>query len=88
MQFFVGTALAINTSTPDRRGEVNGISTTITSVTRAISPIVSASVFAWSINANHGFPFNHHLVFYLLGAMRLIAACLGWNRITDNGNME
>eukprot|EP00904_Undaria_pinnatifida_P003321 jgi/Undpi1/12990/HiC_scaffold_7.g02654.m1 len=86
--FFVGTALAINTATPDRVGEINGISTTITSVAKAASPIVSASVFAWSINANHGFPFNHHLIFYLLGTMRLIAACLGWNRITDNGNME
>eukprot|EP00904_Undaria_pinnatifida_P003322 jgi/Undpi1/12991/HiC_scaffold_7.g02655.m1 len=86
--FYVGTALAINTSTPGRLGEVNGISSAISSVARATSPILSASVFAWSINANHGFPFNHYLTFYLLGAMRLTAACLGWNRITDNGNME
>ena len=88
MKFFVGTALAINTATPGRRGEINGISSAISSVAKTASPILSASVFAWSINANHGFPFNHYLTFYLLGSMRLTAACLGWNRITDNENME
>lgn len=88
-QFFVGTALAINTATgPDRRGELNGISSMITSVMRAASPIVSASLFAYSINSDHGFPINHQLAFAMLGSMRLIAACIGWNRITDNGNME
>ena len=85
----MGTALAINTATgADRRGELNGISSMITSVMRAISPVVSASLFAYSINSDHGFPVNHHLAFAMLGSMRLIAACIGWNRITDNGNME
>lgn len=85
----MGTALAINTATgADRRGELNGISYMITAVVRAISPVVSASLFAYSINSDHGFPVNHHLAFDMLGSMRLIAACIGWNRITDNGNME
>ncbi|CAN0510515.1 unnamed protein product, partial [Laminaria digitata] len=76
--FFVGTALAINKAVPDRRGELNGISTTITSVTASASPIISASLFAYSINSGHGFPINHHLAFAMLGSMRLIAACIGW----------
>ncbi|CAN0325834.1 unnamed protein product, partial [Laminaria digitata] len=75
-QFFVGTALAINKAVPERRGELNGISTTITSVTKSASPIISASLFAYSINSGHGFPINHHLAFAMLGSMRLIAACI------------
>lgn len=85
----MGTALAINTATgPDRRGELHGISSMISSAVRAVAPIVSASLFAYSINSDHGIPINHHLAFAMLGSMRLIAACIGWNRITDNGNME
>ena len=88
-QFYVGTALAINNATgADRRGELNGISSMISSFTKAVSPIVSGSLFAYSISSDHGFPVNHHLAFALLGSMRFIAACIGWNRITDNGNME
>ena len=85
----MGTALVIDTATgAERRGELNGISSMITSFVEAISPIVSASLFAYSINSNHGLPVNHHLAFAMLGLMRFIAASLGWNRITDNGNME
>lgn len=88
-QFFVGTALAINTATSgDRRGELNGISSTISSSLRAASPIVSGALFAYSINSDHGFPVNHHLAFAMLGSMRLVAAFIGWNRITDVVNME
>lgn len=88
-QFFVGTALAINAATgADRRGELNGISSMITSSTKALSPILCASLFAYSINSDHGFPINHHLAFAFLGSMRLVAACIGWNRITDHGSVE
>ncbi|CAM9363165.1 unnamed protein product, partial [Laminaria digitata] len=74
---FVGTALAVNTSTgADRLGEVNGISATCQALARAVSPILSASLFAYSINSGHGFPINHHLAFGFLGTMRLISAVM------------
>eukprot|EP00904_Undaria_pinnatifida_P000564 jgi/Undpi1/10508/HiC_scaffold_29.g12958.m1 len=84
--FYIGVSLAVNNATgPDRRGEMNGIYMTTTSISRAISPVFASMLFAWSIDVSLPFPFDYHLAFYFLALIRLTVACLGWNRICDNG---
>lgn len=88
-QFYVAIAMAVNTATgPDRRGEINGLSMTCTSLARSISAIVFSSLFAFSVNNNHTYPFDYHLAFYLVALTRLVVAWLGWSRIRDVVNME
>lgn len=82
LQFLIGLSLALNNATgPDRRGELNGISAMVGSLSRAISPILCSSLFAFSIEGHHPFPFDYRLVFYLLASLRLTVACMGWNKI-------
>lgn len=83
-QFYVGVSLAINNATePGRRGELNGLTMTVDSLARSISPIVCSSLFAFSIHGNNIFPFDYHLVFYLLALVRLAVAGVGWNGIHE-----
>ena len=85
-QFYIGVSLAINNATgPDRRGELNGIVMTTSSVARSLSPVLASALFAFSIDGNHPFPFDYHLAFYCIALVRLTVAWLGWNRICDNG---
>ena len=53
-----------------------------------ISPIICSALFAFSIDGRHAYPFNYHLTFYLLAFSRLAAACMGWNEITNDENMD
>lgn len=88
-QFLLAISVTVNNAPGrDRRAELNGLSITIESLARAISPMACSALFAFSTNGNYPYPFEYHFVFYLLGSIRLVAACTGWNRITDNGNME
>lgn len=88
-QFYIAIALAINNATgPSRRGELNGISMALTSVARSISPVVFSTMFAFSIDGSHPFPFDYHFVFYLIGTMRLVVAFMAWNRIQDTEVMR
>ncbi|CAM9790866.1 unnamed protein product, partial [Laminaria digitata] len=74
-QLYVGISLALNNSTgPDRRGELNGISMAMGSLTRAISPVVCLALYAYSIARDYPFPFDYHLVFLFLALVRLVVA--------------
>ena len=89
LQFYLGISLAINNATgPSRRGELNGISTALTSLARTISPVVFSAMFAFSIDGSYLFPFDFHLVFYLIGTMRLAVALMAWNKINDTEVMR
>ncbi|CAN0591569.1 unnamed protein product, partial [Laminaria digitata] len=69
--------LAINNATGShRRGELNGLAATVDSFARAISPILCSALFAFSIDGHHPFPFDYHLVFYLLALLRLTVALM------------
>ena len=84
-QFYTGIALALNNAPEaQRRGELNGISMAVDSFASAISPIVLSVLFAFSIDFNNPFPFDYHLVFYLLGTTRLTVGWLAWNRFGDS----
>ena len=81
--------MAINNATgPDRRGELNGISTSVSALAGAFSPMFFSALFAFSIQGDRPSPFNYHLVFYLLGLLRLAAAYMGWSIIDDTGGGE
>ena len=80
--------MAINNSTgPARRGELNGISMTMSSIARSISPLISSALFAYSVGGDHPFPFDYHFAFFFLALVRLAVACMGWNRVCDNGGV-
>ena len=81
--------MAINNAVgADRRGELNGISASVGALARALSPMVFSALFAFSIDGNRPFPFDYHLVFYLLGLLRLAVACMGWNLLDGTGPGE
>eukprot|EP00904_Undaria_pinnatifida_P000581 jgi/Undpi1/10523/HiC_scaffold_29.g12973.m1 len=87
--FYIGISLAINNATgPSRRGELNGMSIALTSLARTISPVIFSAMFAFSIDGSHPFPFDFHLVFYLIGTMRLAVAFMAWNKINDTEVMR
>lgn len=88
-QFYTGVSLAINSAVePDRRGELNGISASVGALGRAFSPMFFSALFALSIDRDQPFPFDYHLVFYLLGFLRLTVALMGWNMIDGAGREE
>ncbi|CAN0439084.1 unnamed protein product, partial [Ascophyllum nodosum] len=65
LQFYIAISLAINNSIDaSRRGEVNGLATTISSIGTSAGPIVCSVLFAFSIAAERPFPFDVHLVWY------------------------
>ncbi|CAN0383100.1 unnamed protein product, partial [Laminaria digitata] len=79
-QFYVAVSLATNNATgPDRRGELNGLSTTVSAISTMLSPIICSALFAFTIDGHHTFPFNYNLTFYFLAFSRLVSACMGWN---------
>ena len=73
---------------PERRGELNGISSGVASFSKAIAPIFCATLFAYSIDGDRFFPLDYHCAFYFIGAMRLGAAYMGWNRIRNEVTVE
>ena len=61
---------------------------TMAAVSRTVSPIACATLYAYSINSDQPFPFDYHLVFYLLAFTRLAVACMAWNKIKDVESVE
>lgn len=81
--------VAINNSVdPVRYGEVNGLASTTSSLGRALAPFACAPLFAWSINADHSFPFGPHLSFILLALGMLALSIIGWKRVGSNEGQE
>ncbi|XP_062505370.1 uncharacterized protein LOC134182061 [Corticium candelabrum] len=73
---FVMTALFINNSVPPTSvGSVNGLAVAATALTRAASPSISGSIYAWSIDSTIGFPFDEHLTFYIFCLVFLASLC-------------
>ena len=88
-QFYISLALVTNNAVGShRRGELNGMSVTIESLAKAISPIVCSALFAVSIHGNRSYPMDHYFVFYLLASTRLSIAFLAWNYAADNETVK
>ncbi|CAG8642337.1 8762_t:CDS:2, partial [Ambispora gerdemannii] len=65
---FIELVLSMITNTVSREvlGTVNGIGQTIASLSRAIGPALGGTLWAWSLNNNLGFPFDHHFIFVVI----------------------
>ncbi|CAN0438804.1 unnamed protein product, partial [Scytosiphon promiscuus] len=63
----VNFALATNNAVdPSKRSTVNGLSVMVGSLAKAAGPTAASTIFAWSIHRRRPFPFDYHLIFYLL----------------------
>lgn len=67
-----------------RRGELNGIATTVGSLAKVLGPPVCSVAFAACINGDHQFPGNVHLIFMAMSSGFLVVAIGGWKSIEDN----
>lgn len=77
---FINVALATNNALDSsQRGTVNGLSMMLGSLTRAAGPTVTSTIFAWSIQHRHPFPFDQHLVFGLLALCMVVVTVVSWN---------
>lgn len=52
---------------------------TLGSLATATGPTVFSTIFAWSINRRHPFPFDHHLSFSLLALGMVVVSVASWN---------
>ena len=79
-QVFINVALATNNAVdPSQRGTVNGLSMTLGSLAKAAGPTAASTVFAWSIHRRRPFPFDYHLIFYLLALGMVVVTVVSWN---------
>ena len=70
MCMFTATFLAINNASDDgNRGASNGLAMLIGSVSKGLGPIVASVLFAWSINNDNVFPFDHHFIFFVISIL-------------------
>lgn len=77
-----------NACSPDRRGQLNGMASSVASVASAVGPPVWSALFAVSIGGDrHAFPFDFHLTFYLMAALRLAVACYAWDANVQEGGV-
>lgn len=65
--------MIINASVvPQYLGSINGLMTTAMAVAKAAGPIGFGALFTWSIDSNHSFPFDFHMVFIIIGISLLL----------------
>lgn len=89
LQLSVNVVVAVNNAVdPVRYGEVNGLASTTSALGRALAPFTCAPLFAWSINADHPFPFGPHFSFILLALGMLAFSIVAWRRIGSDQNPE
>ncbi|XP_068689943.1 uncharacterized protein [Montipora foliosa] len=73
---FSSTGIIVNnTVRSEMLGTINGLAMTAASTSRAVSPVVVGSIFAWSISEGLklGFPLNMHFAFTLLSIGSVLA---------------
>lgn len=87
LQFYTGISVAINNAcSPNQRGQLNGIAASVASVANAVGQPVWSALFAFSIGVGrHGFPFDFHLTFYVMAALRAVIAYLAWDVNVEEG---
>lgn len=71
----LAVSLAINNDTrSDRRGELNGVGMSTSSLTRSIVPTLVSACLAFSIDDIRCFPLDSYLALYILGLVKLAFA--------------
>ncbi|XP_065178177.1 uncharacterized protein LOC135808864 [Sycon ciliatum] len=80
---FVCLMLMINNSVETHDlGAANGLAMSMTGCFRSLAPLACGSIFAWSIDGEHVFPFDYHLVFFLLSFLFLCTS-IASTRVSD-----
>ena len=69
---FTSTNIFVNLAAPRDVGKANGIAFTLAGLVKALVPTAGANILAWSLNSGYPFPFDYHLVFWLLGLTALL----------------
>lgn len=63
---------------PKYLGSVNGISQAVQMLLMAAAPAAGSSLYAWSITGIHGFPFDYHLYWILLGFLCFLMLAMSY----------
>ncbi|CAM9122866.1 unnamed protein product, partial [Scytosiphon promiscuus] len=81
--FYTSFTLAINSATLlERRGQLNGLASSVASVASMVGPAIWSAMFAFSVDRRHyhlfglPFPIDFHFTFWLMALLRLAVACL------------
>eukprot|EP00284_Hemiselmis_tepida_P011297 CAMPEP_0174917386 /NCGR_PEP_ID=MMETSP1355-20121228/2418_1 /TAXON_ID=464990 /ORGANISM="Hemiselmis tepida, Strain CCMP443" /LENGTH=180 /DNA_ID=CAMNT_0016162467 /DNA_START=132 /DNA_END=670 /DNA_ORIENTATION=+ len=70
---FTSVSLLVNNSAPKRViGSINGMSQTCASLASAVAPAFAGNLFSLSLQMGRPWPFDHHLVFYVVGAVSAV----------------
>ena len=75
--------LIVQMSPPQHVGATSGITQSCAATIRAVTPVLMAPLFAWSIASPHPFPFNHFFAFIVLALP--LAASIVFIRKTAEG---
>jgi hypothetical protein len=86
-QLFIGVNYQ-SECTQGTTGFVNGLSMTVGSACKAIGPMSSAYIFAWSVfdNGFQSFPFDFRMVFIFLCIFAAMCASLPLHYVEDNSD--
>lgn len=86
LQLYVCVVVAMNNATDDsRRGELNGLAATVGSLAQVAGSTVCAALYAFSVDGDRSFPFNHHFAFYIIASVRFAGGYVAWNAIGVDG---
>eukprot|EP01135_Chromosphaera_perkinsii_P007046 Nk52_evm25s675 gene=Nk52_evmTU25s675 len=72
---FTAISILLNNACTSYAGAINGINTSVTSISRAIGPILGGNVFAWSVSkkrTNIFFPFDYHMIWLMLFSLAMV----------------
>jgi MFS family permease len=61
-----------NSSLPETRGSVNGISQSLVAIGRSVGPVLGSILFAWSESNGRGWPLDYHFVFNLCAVFGIL----------------
>eukprot|EP01059_Diplonema_ambulator_P026419 TRINITY_DN4370_c0_g1_i1.p2 TRINITY_DN4370_c0_g1~~TRINITY_DN4370_c0_g1_i1.p2 ORF type:complete len:443 (+),score=139.21 TRINITY_DN4370_c0_g1_i1:1625-2953(+) len=65
-----------NSNPPETRALAQGVGMSMASIFKCIGPIVTGSLFAWSISSAHAYPFNFCFTWYVQAFFGFITLCL------------
>eukprot|EP01156_Anaeramoeba_ignava_P015201 Anaeramoba_ignava/a612063_15.p1 GENE.a612063_15~~a612063_15.p1 ORF type:complete len:581 (-),score=186.55 a612063_15:77-1819(-) len=76
---FTSLFLVVNNSArPFRIGSINGIGQTFAALFKSFGPILSGSVYSWSLTNSLKYPFNYFFVFYINAIIGIITILISF----------
>lgn len=76
---FTSSFTLINNSVPrEKLGQVNGAGMSVGSAGKLAGPALGSVLFAVSINGNHSWPLNYHMVYILCAVCAILCELIAW----------